>query len=474
MVELNLIALQSSHHDPPFSLVESSIGQDGRFGWFLAMWHPEKSLQLEELGAELKLSIRNSDAGTISRMEVEKWLQNFFVELNWKLYAHLRKTDLQEKGLSVFFGIIYDHELFFVQFGRIFCALSDGKKLRFVGSKYRDYQMQTLKKLNLLGYADEDIKVRVQRLFIGENHRFIAISGNLCGRVFETQCDLATLDHYIESFTQSDNPLWLILDGKTHLIQSRRKKLSRLQISSIVIIVLTLFATAYMLFGNRFLDQALHRTRMNVQNNPVLRLEQIPDNLSVETKNFLKYLDRIVNLPARNIELDILWSATLPYQVTSPPVFSLNTIYLAADHNLIAFDKKSRELIWKKSFATKINSIFYADNVLLVCLEDNQSFGFKDNGTQLWEAELTSIHTNLGSLEPRQVVQADDPRLDRAITVVPSAKLISIFDAFRGENLSTITFKQELHSLSAYDNYGTCFYAIVDDGLICIQLKIAN
>lgn len=157
-----------------------------------------------------------------------------------------------------------------------------------------------------------------------------------------------------------------------------------------------------------------------------------------------------------------------------PPVFSLNTIYLAADHNLIAFDKRSRELIWKKSFATEINSIFYADNVLLVCLEDSYSFGFKDNGTQLWEAELTSIHSYLGSLEPRQVVPADDPRLDRAITVVPSAKLISIFDAFRGENLSTITFKQELHSLSAYDNYATCFYAIVDDGLICIQLKIAN
>ncbi len=469
-----MIALQSSHHDPPYSLVESNLAQDGRFGWFLATWHPEKSLELEELAAELKMSIRNSSASTISRMEVEKWLKSFFVELNWKLHAHLRKTDLQEKGLSVFFGIIYDHELFFVQFGRIFCALSDGKKLRYVGSKYRDYQMQTLKKLNLLGFADEDIKVPVHRVFIGESHRFIAISGNLSRHVFETQSDLATLDHYIESFAQSENPLWLILDGKKHLIKPRRKKLSRLQISSIVIILLTLSATAYMLFGNRYLEQALHRTRINVQNNSVLRLEQIPDNLSVETKNFLKYLDRIVNLPARNIELDILWSATLPYQVTSAPVFSLNTIYLAADHNLLAFDKKSRELSWKKSFPEQINSIFYADNVLLVCLKDNQSFGFKDSGAQIWEAELTSIHTSAGSLEPSQIGQADDPRLDRAITVVPSAKLISILDAFRGENLSTITFKQELHSLSAYDNYATCFYAIVDDGLICIQLKIAN
>ncbi|MDI3503926.1 MAG: hypothetical protein PWP64_862 [Candidatus Cloacimonadota bacterium] len=469
-----MIALESTHANPPYTFVESNLGQDGRYGWFLAMWHPEQNLQLEELGAELKLALRNSEAGTISRMAVEKWLKSFFEDLHWKLHVQLRKSDLQEKGLSVFCGIIYDHELFFVQFGRIFCALSDGKKLHTLGQSYQGSRMQTLSKLNLLGFEAQDIKVKVHRIYIGANHYFIAISGNLSAAVFGYQNDLSALDHYIESFAQSENPLWIILAGKTRLGQIRRKKLSKLQISSILIILLTLLATVYMLFGNRFLDQALHRTKLNMQHNPALQLDQIPNNLSIDTQNFIKYLERIVNLPARNIELEILWSATLPYQVTSTPVFSFNTIYLAADNNLIAFDKKSRELRWKKSFEEHINAIFYAENVLLVCLGEDKGVGFKDDGTQLWEGELKTPEIKPRSLRPSMVTAEDDPRLDRAITVVPSARFITILDAFRGEKLSTITFKEKIHSISQYDNYANCFYAIVDDGLICIQLKILN
>ncbi len=469
-----MIALQSTHDNPPYSVVESKISQDGRFGWFLALWHPEENLAMEELGAELRLAIRNSEASKISRMEVEKWLKGFFEDLHWKVHAQLRKTDLQEKGLSVFFGIIFDHELFFVQFGRIFCAVSDRKKLRFVGAKHRDYRMQSLEKLNLLGYADKDIRVKVQRSFLGEKHLFVAISANLCPKVFETQNDLATLTQYIESFSQTDNALWLILEAKTRLIKTRRKKLSRVQISSIVIILLTLIASAYVLFGNRFIDQMLHRTRINVKQNRILRLDQIPNNLSVETQNFLKYLDRIVNLPARDIELDIMWSATLPYQVTTAPVFSLDTIFLAADNKLIAFDKKSRELAWKKSFDERINTLLFLDNVLVVCLEDNIGLGFTGDGTQIWQTGLDSPYMRPGSLEPSYVAPEDDPRLNRAISVFPSAKYISIVDASRGEKLSTITFKEDIHSLSAYDSYASCYYAIVDDGLLCIHLKIAN
>ena len=469
-----MVALQSTHDNAPYSIVEHKINQDGRFGWFLAMWHPEPDLVLEELGAELRLAIRNSDAVRISRMEVEKWLKGYFMDLHWKLHATLRKTNLSEKGLSVFFGVIFDHELFFVQFGRMFCALSDGKKLNFIGPNHRDSRMQTLDKLNLLGYADHDIKVKVRRIFISEKHLFVALSGNLAAKIFDTQSDLATLTQYIESFSQSENPLWLVLQGKTRLIKARRKKLSRVQISFIVMLVFTLMATAYVVYGNRFLDQALHRTRINVKHNRSLRLDQIPNNLSVDTQNFLKYLERIVNLPARNIELEILWSATLPYQVTSAPVFSLDTIYLAADQNLIAFDKKSRELKWKKSYDSRINSLLFSDNVLISCLEDETGYGYREDGTQIWEMQLGSPYMRPGSLEPCRVGPENDPRLDRPITIFPSARYLWVVDASRGENLSTITFKEDIHSISSYDSYANCFYAIVDDGLLCIHLRIAN
>lgn len=469
-----MIAIQSHHDNPPYTFVEKNLSQDGRFGWILAMWHPEKNLQLEELAAELRIAVRNSIVGTVSKAEVEKWLKTFMNELHWKLHANLRKSLLSEKGVSVFFAIVYDHELFFVQFGRIFCGLSDGKKLRPVGIDYRHHQMQTLEKLNLLGFSDRDIAVKVQRVFIGENQRFLALSGNLCAKIFETYSDLASLDHYVESFASSANPLWIIIDGRTRLIKPRRRKLNRLQISTGVIIMLTLFATAYVLFGNRFLDQLLHRTRINVKRNASLRLDQIPNTIVVDTQNLLKYLERIVNLPARNIELDVLWSSTLPYRVTSAPVFSVDAIYLAAGNNLIAFEKKNRDLLWKKSFDHRISSLFVSDYILMVYLEGDVAYGFKEDGVQVWQQQISSPITDLGFLEPSRIRPEDDPRLDKPIIIVPSPRIISVVDAHRGESLSTITLKDEIYSLSAYDNYANCFYAIVDDGLICIGLKIAN
>ncbi|MCB5248774.1 MAG: hypothetical protein WCY87_05080 [Candidatus Cloacimonadales bacterium] len=469
-----MISVQSFHDNPPNSFIDKQFSQDGRFGWLLMMWHPEHSEQLEEIAADLKLSVRNSDVNTVSRIEVEKWLKGYINELHWKMHARLRRSDLSEKGLSVLFAIFFDHELFFVQFGRLFCCLSDGKKLRVAGTDYHHYQMQTLQKLNLLGFADKDIPIKVQRVFIAENHRFLVLSGNLCAQVFDSHSDLAGLTHFVESFSGSENPMWLIIEGKARLIKTKRRKLSRLQISTGVIILLTLLAIMYVMFGNRFLDQLLHRTRITVKRSTALRLDQIPNSLTVDTQNLIKYLERIVNLPARDIELDILWTSTLDYQVTIAPVFSVDNIYLAAENNLFAYNKRSRELVWKKSFEHRINSLFYTENTLLVCLEGDLAFGYKEDGTQNWQQSINSPITDLGILEPSSISPEDDPRLDRSITIVPSSRFITVVDAQRGENLSTITFKEELYSLSTYDSFANCFYAIVNDGLICVQLKIAN
>lgn len=469
-----MIALKSKLDQAPYTLVENQISQDGRFGWFLAIWHPESKPILQELNAEIRLAIRNSEVSTISKAEVETWLKSFFNDLHWKLYAQLRKTDLQEKGLSLFFGVLYDHELFYVQYGRLFCSLSDGRKLKHIGNPYAHHQMQTLAKLKLIGFEDKDIKSKVQRIAIGEGHRFIVLSGNLCNKVYDSERDLASLDHYIESFAHSENPLWLILDGQAKLIKPRRKKISRLQISSFVILLITLLAIVYMLFGNRFLDQFFHRTRMSVKNKQTIRLEQIPNTLAIDTQNFIKYMERIVNLPARNIELQIIWSASLQYSITGAPVFSLDNIFLTADTNVIAFDKKTRELKWKKSFEAPVSSVLYIDNILIVCLQSNLAFAYREDGSEVWQAKMTCPQESVTSLNPLRIGVEDDPRLDRAILMIPSDAVISIVDPSRGESLSSITFVDEVSALSAYDKYANCFYAIVDDALICIQLKIVN
>ncbi|HQQ67993.1 MAG TPA: PQQ-binding-like beta-propeller repeat protein, partial [Candidatus Cloacimonadota bacterium] len=246
------------------------------------------------------------------------------------------------------------------------------------------------------------------------------------------------------------------------------------QVTSFVILLITLGAVVYMMFGNRFLDQFFHRIRMTVKGNKSLRLEQIPNTLAIDRKVFLKYMERIVNLPARDIELQIIWSASLQYSITGAPVFSLDTIFLTAENNLIAFDKKSRKLKWKKSFDAPISSVLYMDNALMVCLQSDSASAFSEDGKLLWEADMTCPAQASVNLNPLRISGEDDPRLDRPILMIPSREVISIIDAGRGESLSSITFVDDIAAISAYDNFANCFYAIVDDALICIQLKIVN
>ncbi|HNQ43565.1 MAG TPA: hypothetical protein PKI59_04015, partial [Candidatus Cloacimonadota bacterium] len=148
--------------------------------------------------------------------------------------------------------------------------------------------------------------------------------------------------------------------------------------------------------------------------------------------------------------------------------------YLNADNHLLAFDKKSRNLRWKKSFAQPLSALLFNESTLLVCQKDDQAYGFKEDGSLIWEQTLECPHQPASSFIPRVITPEQDPRLDRAITVIPSERSISIFDANRGESLSSITFKEQITNLSRYDSYANCYYAVMENVLLCIQLKIVN
>jgi len=152
-----MISLHSCEASPPRSVCEYKASRDGSFAWFLLTFHPEKDNVLEEIVAEIKLEVINSKINAISRLEIEKWLKQFFSDLHWKLYGILRKTTLNEKGISLFFGVLYDDELYFVQLGRIFCVLADHKKMKPVGKDWRNYQGLVIMKKTLLSNPKESV-----------------------------------------------------------------------------------------------------------------------------------------------------------------------------------------------------------------------------------------------------------------------------------------------------------------------------
>ncbi len=424
-----MVSLQSLHSSPPRSVCEYKASREGRFAWFLLTWHPEKNFVLEEIVAEIKLEILNSKVGSLSRLEIEKWMKQFFAELHWKLYGLLHKTELAEKGISLFFGVLYDNELYFVQFGRIFCLLTDNKKMRHIGRDWHNYQVQSLDGLQLLGLMDSDPVIKPQRVYIGSNQRLIVISGELAQKIFPSVDDPSAIETLIETYATEDNPLWLILEGKEELVKTKRRKLSRLQVTSIILIVLALLAALYMMVGNRILDQLVYKMRLSLKEEKTLHLEQIPTNLNINSENLKKYIDKLINLPARNISFSIAWSTELPYNVSLSPSFTLGTIYLVSQNRLSAI---------------------------------------------LWQQHLPTESITGDRFIPCIIKNSDDPRLDRSIMVIPSKRGISILDPVRGETISSLTFKHDLDALSVYDSFANCFYAVVGNAVLCVELKIVN
>jgi len=469
-----MISLHSCEASPPRSVCEYKASRDGSFAWFLLTFHPEKDNVLEEIVAEIKLEVINSKINAISRLEIEKWLKQFFSDLHWKLYGILRKTTLNEKGISLFFGVLYDDELYFVQFGRIFCVLADHKKMKPVGKDWRNYQVQSLEKMQLLGYNEKDLIIKPQRVRIENNQLFVVISGELAQKIFLTVTDPVSIETLIETYITEDNPLWLILGGSENLAKPKRRKLSRLQVTSIILIFLAVLAAVYVMVGNRFLDQMVHKMRLSVKEEKPLRLEQIPTNLNINSENLKKYMDKLVNMPARNISFTVAWTTELPYQVSLSPSFTLSTIYLVSGNRLSAYDKKSRQLLWTKILEDEILSTTVHQGLLMIYLANQQILGLNTDGIVLWQQYLPTERITGDRFVPCIISNSDDPRLDRSIMVIPSKRGISILDPAKGETLSSITLKQDLYALSVYDSFANCFYAVVDNAVLCVELNIVN
>ena len=469
-----MISIQNKFYTSPGSNCDYYASSDGKTAWFLCTWHPEKDTELEEIQAEIKLEILNAEPLTHSKMEAESWLKSFFAEYHWKLHARLRKSNLVEKGISLFFGLLYERELFFVQFGRIFCAMASDTTVESVGKNWKHYHVKTADELELFGYSERDMRVKVTRILIEDRRELVVVPSVIATKLFDQIKDLATIDALLDSYAGVTNPLWLVLAGKTELQPKKRKKLSRLQISAIVVILITILAVVYKSFGNNFLETGIRKLGMIFQSQKNTSLEKLPEALKMENAKVVDVVDKMLNSAARNIECSISWTTQLPYEVSANPVFDLNNIYLASGKTLSSYGKKERNLLWNQEMSADIVSLTRTKASLIAVLADKTVIGLDERGTVNWRGTILDQPLPQQKLHPIELTNADDARLNSSIIIIPDEFGLSILDSNRGDAFSQVRLKQKLERLSDYDTFDNTFYAIAERSLICIKLKIIN
>lgn len=458
-----MLTIQSKFDSYPQSMCEYRASKDGRYGWFLCTTHQENNVVLEEIQAEIKLEILNANVLDISKLEVENWMQHFFSELHWKLHGRFLKTDLREKGISLFFAVLFDCDLYFVQFGRVFCALTKGKKLETIGKNWKNYHIQSLNELNLLGWSEGDIKVKTYKCHIPENENFIVLPGNIASQIFNEKTDVQSIIPLIETHSASPGAMWLILKNTPLLHKPPKRKLTRLEITTLLLLLGTVLAIIYMIFGNRIIDVMLHRTEKEVETTQIKASTVILENLG-----------KVVNAPARSIELQPDWNAELPYEVTAPPAFDQQNLYLVSANHLYVYQLKTRSPLWQKALEDSILSIHPTPFGLELYLSNNKMIAIDEKGNLKWTLTLAANVESSPHLDLIVITPKKDRRIDRSITVVPLERGISVLDSQQGLVMSELLLKEKLLYLSDYDDYNNCFYAIVGNKLVCIKLNVVN
>ncbi len=458
-----MITIQSKHALPPQSMCESQSSKDGRFGWFLCVAHEENDIALEEIQAEVKLELLNANVLEISKMEIESWLKRFFADCHWKLHASLRRTELKEKGLSLFFAVTYDHDVYFVQFGRIFCAVTKGRKLEIIGNSWKNYHVRTLRDLNLMGLSEEDIRVKPQKFHLDENESLMVLSGKIAAKVFGGQTEVGGLQPLIESFTAATPSLWLILKHVSALAKPKKRRLTKLEISTLILLLGTTLATLYMAFGNRVIDVFLHRTKAEASETKLRANTEIMENLG-----------KVVNAPAREIELALDWRAELPHRITAAPAFSQQNIYLASGTELHAYKLSTREELWNKACDEQITTILPTTLGLQLTLANGMIWGLDQQGNVAWTRDLPATLDDRAYLRMIEITPLQDKRIDKCITVIPLKRGIVVLDSQQCVVMNELQLDQELRFLSRYDDYNNCFYAVLGTSLVRVNLNIMN
>lgn len=472
-----MITLQNRYTSFPQGMFDFNASQDGRFGWFLLTWHPETDAILEEIQTQIKLDIRNSQLGQTSKVEIEGWLKSFFAEYHWKLHAVFRKTSLKEKGISLLLAVLYEQELFIVEFGRMLCGVCSKDGLHPIGRSWTNFHVKTLEEMTLLGTSEEDITFKVKRFLLPDNNRFIALPSIFADKLTSLVIDNDTIDTVMQSVFNDTEACYFTLLSKPKLVIQRRPRIRRYQISALVIILISALAVLYMQFGNRWLESSGRKIKLMLSSKSTLTVEQIPSYLNIQSDKIIRQLEKIeqiANIPARNIKLEKSWQTNLDFLITATPSFDLKNIYIVSDDKLMAFDKSTKKLQWKTSFDADIREVSVVRNNVIAILSNQQLIGLKNGEKVAWKKSFTDKMPVRQSLFPFEISNEIDPRINNSILVIPADRGIYIYDANSGNLLSSYNFEKRLQYLSQYDAFNNCFYAVVADGIQCIELNVIN
>jgi len=411
----------------------------------------------------------------IDRFHIKESLQEFFVELNWQLYAKFRKTISEEFGLSLLLVVFYENEAFIVQFGRILCGLLFGGKLTHIGRDWQNFAIKTKEELFLLGSRDENISVEVYKVRLENGSVLFALPSVKIAALKKLGINALSLKEHISVLYEKEIfPYFIVKVGKTVL--KKRKNIFRLhrhRFLALLLGFLVVLSAVYVFFGKNWLAEKQHilkEKNRQFQNNEVLeKLVQTQNQLQETINEIFKQNKSLEIFPNQKIEIKEVWSKEIPINVTFCPLFDYKRIYLIDKREILTIKKNSQKTNWGKNFSSEIINVNLLDaNRLLVVLKNSELFCLnRDSGKIIWRRNGDVNAISDSGISPSYQISIDNYKnLDTSVVLLHNSNSITLLNNINGRTMAEFHTGKTIKFVSKFDQLEKCVYVIENDNEI--------
>ncbi len=428
-------------------------------------------------------------------------LQELFRQINWQVNATLKKSPVNmegkslETGISLLFVLFRENRLTVVQFGRILCGTISATEKVEIGHPWENFSVKSRDALNLLGYVDDNIPVKIHNIALEPGQNFVAFSSRHAARIGQTGLKPRLWKILFKELNDDSPFLHCLIENpmKPDYRISFFRRLKPFQITAGILTVIILVTAAYWFWGRNEVETQLislkERYRELERNQDPQKAPELLGNLiqsvfptadSASIKEIeqniretMEITNRLVKGPIDQIGLIREWSRPMEGKSGIVPKFDSKAIYYGYKNNVCAIDKSTRKELWKYEADSSVEQILLTDaNRLLVATMSGKLFSLKRVGGDMeWVATNVTIQREVTSF-PIQLNYIKDRRLLSSVLLFPEGDDLLALESRDGKEIAKLELTSDSIQISEYDILEKCWYIVEGSKLSKIRFDV--
>jgi hypothetical protein len=448
----------------------------------LLMNHYSDDSFAEQILERVLSELINLDLESMPEEQIKPALENFFVEINWRIYSLFTQRHDLERGISLLLLVMEQSRTYAVQFGRYFMGELLEDSFSELGRKWQDLSVKSLSDIQLLGSRDMDIHVKIENFSLRENSYFIAIESKAAIKLQKLGLHSLSINEHLHQIKRKERFGYALLQNFRQSAHNTSPWLRRRRVNqtATIFLVLIILSAVYVYYGKNLLDELFSGLKFRGSEFTRNELKEQFFLLQEQAQDLLKELSRqdmninIELFPRQVLKLDSDWQIETPIPISDIPLFDYRRIYLTGVHRVFAIDKRGSEIRWENKYQAKVEVLRLVDaNRILVYLSDDRLLCLnRDNGEEIWQKDYQIARGDTWQSSLSQISLNQYRQLDDSVFLMNTGDKLSVAHVKTGELMAEYEHDRKIEFMSEYDQLEKCVYISAGNKLVKINIKV--